>query len=132
VTVNFDDLKTVNVPLSGQYPTGVIDWGTTNAWYVSAPFAAYRSNSVSFNGAGPTSASFTFVVPRILASVDVYNGGGTSSVISIACAGQTTKQQRVDAQQRVTLPTGWTTTCATVTISSSNGWFSNFDNFVVR
>ena len=36
----------------------------------------------------------------------------------------------VNAGQLATLATGWTGTCPTVTVTSSNGWHTNFDNLV--
>jgi hypothetical protein len=48
----------------------------------------------------------------------------------LACSGNTTKSQSVAAKQKVTISTGWTNTCTAVTVGSSNGWDTNFDNFV--
>jgi hypothetical protein len=31
----------------------------------------------------------------------------------------------------VTISTGWTGTCTSVTIASTNGWDTNFDNLVI-
>jgi len=128
--VTFDDLTRPNRPISGQYPNGLIDWGT-NAWYLSGPFGAFNSNSVSFNGAGPTSQSLRFLVARRLASLDAYNGGNSASTVTLSCAGQTTKQQSVAARQRVSIQTGWSAVCSSVTVGSSNGWSTNFDNFSI-
>src|ERR1700704_4686199 len=61
--------------LNGQYPVGVIDWGSNSAWRVAGPWLKFTTNSVSFNGDGPTSGSFTFVNPARLVSVDAFNGG---------------------------------------------------------
>jgi len=52
--INFDGLSPVNRTLNGQYPSGVIDWGG-NAWYLSGPHGAFRTNSMGFNGSGRTS-----------------------------------------------------------------------------
>ena len=129
-TVTFDDLSGQNQPLSGQYPGGLIDWGT-NAWYHSGPWGAFATNSVGFNGAGPTSASFAFITPRRLVSARAYNGGGGTSTVSISCPGQPTATAAVAAGQVATIGTGWTGACSPVTISSTNGWDTNFDDFVV-
>jgi hypothetical protein len=131
MTVTFDDLSNPNRPLNGQYPNGVIDWGT-NVWYLSGPYGAFTTNSISFNGAGPTSASFRFLVPKTVTSVDVYNGGTTSSNVTVACAGQLSRQVSVAPNQKLTLSTNWTGNCTTVTISSSNGWNTNFKNLVIQ
>jgi hypothetical protein len=34
-------------------------------------------------------------------------------------------------EQVTTIQTGWTGTCTSVTISSSNGWYTNFDDLVL-
>src|SRR4051794_36269861 len=73
-TVTFDDAVDQDRVLNGQYPNGVIDWGT-NAWYLSAPWLQFTTKSIGFNGPGPRSGAFTFVVPRILLQIDAFNGG---------------------------------------------------------
>jgi hypothetical protein len=129
-TIIFNDLPNPNRVLNGQYPTGVINWGT-NAWYLSGPFGAFTTYSIGFNGGGPTSAPFTFVAPRRLLQIDAFNGGTTSSTVTLSCAGQTTRTATVGVNQLSTITTGWSGTCTTVTIGSSNGWDTNFDNLVI-
>lgn len=126
-TLNFDNLSNPNRPLSGQYPSNVADWGT-NQWYLSGPFGSFQSNSISFNGAGPTSAPVRFMSARRLVSIDAYNGGSATTTVTLSCAGLTSVQRTVNAHQVVTIQTGWTGTCSTLTIASSNGWDTNFDN----
>jgi hypothetical protein len=126
-TVTFNDLTQLNRVLTGEYPTGIVDWGT-NAWYLSAPWRQFTTNSIGFNGAGPTSASFRLVSPRRLVRVDAYNGGTTTSTITIACAGLPTVTTTVSANQLVTIATNWSGTCSSVTLGSTNGWNTNFDN----
>src|SRR6185503_18086529 len=41
-TVSFDGLSSPNRTLSGQYPSGVIDWGT-GQWYLSAPWRRFTT-----------------------------------------------------------------------------------------
>ncbi len=130
VTINFDNLSPVNRALSGQYPTGVANWGTTG-WFLSGPFGAFNTNSVSFNGAGATSQPVTLVSPKRLVQVDAFNGGNVASTVSAACAGQPTAQVSLAAGQRTTLLTNWTAICTTITFGSSNGWDVNFDNLVL-
>jgi hypothetical protein len=129
-TVSFNDLSNPNRALNGQYPTGLIDWGN-NVWYLSGPFGQFNSFSISFNGAGATSAPLNFITPRRLLQLDAYNGGPGSSTITLNCAGQPTKQVSVAQGQLMTIPTGWSGTCSTVSIGSSNGWDTNFDNLVI-
>jgi hypothetical protein len=129
-TVTFDDLSNPQRPLNGQYPTAVIDWGT-GQWWLSGPTGKFTTNSVSFNGPVLTTAAFNFVTPRQLVQLDVYNRGLTSTTISIACTGEVTKEETLAPGQVTTITTGWTGPCTTVTISSTNGWNTNFDNLVI-
>jgi hypothetical protein len=126
--VNFNDLSNPNRPLNGQYPTNVIDWGT-NAWYLSGPFGPFTTNSVGFNGSSFNSGTLTFVSPRRLVQVDAYNGGKTTTTVTLSCAGQPTVSVGLSPGQQLTIATGWTGQCSKVTITSSNGWATNFDNF---
>ena len=130
-TVTFDDLAPTNRPLNGQYPSGTIDWGSST-WYLSGPWGRFNTNSVSFNGSSATSATFTFVSPRQLLRVDAYNGGSTSSTVTLSCNGQPNVTTTLaPGGQIATIQTNWTAPCTSVTISSSNGWFTNFDNLVI-
>jgi len=106
----------------------VINWGT-NQWFHSGPWGALTSKSASFNGGGVTSKTFTFITARKLVSLKAYNGGGGSTTVTISCNGQT-KTQTVTAGQIATITTGFTATCTTVTLSSTNGWDTNFDDIV--
>jgi hypothetical protein len=129
-TVTFNSLSSPNRPLNGQHPFLTIDWGT-GGWWLSGPNAGFSGNSVSFNGPLPRSAAFDFVLPRRLIALDAYNDGTTPSTISVACPGLPTRQVSLPAHRRTTISTGWVDTCQTVTISSSNGWYTNFNNLVI-
>lgn len=126
-TVSFDDISAINQPLTGQYPANVIDWGT-DGWWVAGPWAQFATNSVSFNGEGVTSATLNFVSPRSLVQLEADNGGKGESSVSLSCDGQATVQATVPAGKVVTINTGWADTCTSVTVTSSNGWQTNFDN----
>jgi hypothetical protein len=128
-TLTFNDLTNPNRVLSGQYPNGVIDWGT-NGWYLSSPWRQFTTFSISFNGPARTSASFTFLGARRFVQMDAFNGGADASTILLNCAGQPTVQVALAANQLRTIQTGWTGPCTTVTVSNTNGWYTNFDNLV--
>jgi glucose/arabinose dehydrogenase/PKD repeat protein/endonuclease YncB( thermonuclease family) len=130
VTIDFNNLTPSDRALNGQYPTGIADWGT-NAWYLSGPFGLFNTNSVSFNGAGTTSQRVTLLAPKRLVQLDAFNGGTASSTVSVSCSGQTSAQVTLAANQRTTLLTNWTAPCASITLGSSNGWDTNFDNLIL-
>ncbi len=126
----FDDLPGENVPLSGQDVTGLVDWGPKR-WFLSGPWGNFPTKSVGFNGPGPTSAAFSFVAPRRLLGVEAYNGGAVISNVVLRCAGQTDIAVAVRAGETRSIGTDWTAGCVDVTIQSSNGWNTNFDNFLI-
>jgi len=109
----------------------VINWGT-NRWYLSGPLGAFTTNSVRFNGPGYMSKSITLVTPRRLVQLAAFNGGSASSTVSATCDGQHKVQITVASNQQATLVTNWSGTCTTVSIGSSNGWNTNFDNLVLE
>lgn len=129
--VGFDDLTSPDRVLNGQYPAGVIDWGT-NAWWLSSPWGQFRSNSISYNGSGPRSGTFKFLTPRQLVSLDAYNGDASPGTVTLSCAGQPTVTATIPMGSAATIRTGWTSACSSVTISTSNGWATNFDNLVIQ
>ena len=131
-TIRFNALPS-GQPLTGQYPNTVIDWGSNEHWFVSGPYGQFSSNSISFNGPDLSSANFQFISPHKLISLKAYNGGSVASTISISCPGLPTKQVSMTAGLVTTISTGWPTACAgSVTISSSNGWDTNFDQLVIQ
>jgi hypothetical protein len=126
-TAGFNDL-TAGRELEGVYPAGQIDWGT-DQWFISPPIGEFSTNSVSFTETA-TSANFNFVVPRRFVSVDASNAGTVASNVSISCTGLPTVNQTVAPATAMTINVLWTSGCNTVTMTSSNGWDTNFDNFV--
>ena len=130
-TINFDDAPGQNITLNGLYPTGIINWGN-NIWYLSSPWGLFTTKSVSFNGGGQTSGSFSFVNPKKVTQIKAYNGGSVASTVTIACTGNTTKSITAPVGQITTINTDWANACTTVTITSSNGWNTNFDDLVIE
>ena len=68
---------------------------------------------------------------RRLVRMDLYNGGASAATITISCTGQSTLTFSLAAAELRTQDTGWSGTCTAVTIASTNGWLTNFDNLVV-
>jgi hypothetical protein len=64
-------------------------------------------------------------------SLQAFNGGGEQATVTLSCAGQPTKTVTLAAWKVTSFESGWTGTCACVTVGSSNGWDTNFDNLVV-
>jgi hypothetical protein len=130
-TITFDDLANPNRPLNGQYPSGVADWGT-NVWFLSGAWGQFRTQSISFNGAGSTSANVTFLSARRLVRLDAFNGGTAPSTVALTCTGQPTVSVTLPAGAMQTISTGWAGACSVINFSSSNGWYTNFDNILIQ
>jgi hypothetical protein len=128
-TIDFNGLTPAQRSLNGQYPTGVVDWGT-NVWWLSSPWGQFTTNSISFNGSSLTSGAFSFLTPKRLISLKAFNGGTVASTITVSCSGNPTRTVPIAANQLVTIATGWTATCTTITVGSSNGWDTNLDDLV--
>jgi hypothetical protein len=132
-TITFDNAvdETVGEPLEGQFPHGLIDWGT-GTWYLSPPWQRLDNNSISFNGDGISSGSFTFLSPHQLVRIDAYNGYDQPATVTLSCSGQPDKQVQLNADEVRTIDTGWSAPCSQVSIVTSNGWGTNFENLVIQ
>jgi hypothetical protein len=130
IRVTFDDMSGQNRPLNGQYPSGVIDWGS-GAWYLSGPWGAFSTKSLSFANNSISNATLQFVAPRRLVSLRAYNGRNTAATVTLSCAGQPTTQTTIPARGVVTIATNWTGTCTNVTIATTNTWWTNFDDLML-
>ena len=101
--------------------------GESNAWWRSGPWGQFTTNSISFTSS-LVSASFRFITPRRLVRVNAFNGGTTTSTVTLSCAGNPSKTTSVAPNQLMTIATAWSATCSVVTVGSSNGWDTNFDD----
>ncbi|MEX1254773.1 MAG: DUF4082 domain-containing protein [Dehalococcoidia bacterium] len=126
-TITFDDLTLAPRPLDGVYPAAVADWGT-GGWYLAGIYGEFDSNSVGFNGFGLTDGTISFTTPARVISIEAYNGGTSASTITISCAGNPGVATMLDPDELETIFTDWTVVCDAVTIESTNGWDTNFDN----
>jgi hypothetical protein len=118
--------------LNGQYPTGLIDWGSGGAWWLSAPWGLFTTNSLSFSSDAITSASFSFVTPHRLVRLDAYNGGPMPTTVTLACGSEPTVTSTLSPNQLASIITNWTGNCTTVAVTSTNNWSTNFDNLVIQ
>ena len=129
VAITFDDLPGQDRYLDGEYPAGVVDWGT-GTWRLVGAQGQVTSKGITLGERSSRAGGFRFVVPRRLVSLRAYARIGGSSTVSLSCAGQPTTTATVPAGQTVTIATGWTGTCSTVTIDLSDGWRTHLDDLV--
>lgn len=126
--ITFDGLR-ANHPLNGQYPAGIIDWGT-NIWGINRPTGLFKTANLEYNN-NVKSASFKFVTSGRVVSIDALNQGGKAATVTISCPGQTNKVTTINSNQKVTIVTGWADNCSPVTIADTNGYNTTFDNLTI-
>ncbi len=133
LTVTFDEPghPADDSVLTGQYPTGALDWGTTAYFLHSAPWQLFTTNSMTFRSGSVTSGTFTVMSGRYLSQLRAYNGGSGSTTVTISCPGQTTKTVSIASGTIQTIATNWTGCTGLVTLSNTNAWATNFDDFVL-
>jgi glucose/arabinose dehydrogenase len=125
--VTFDDRTGQDQPLDGQYPPGLIDWAT-GAWYHAGPSGALTTKSARFRYQWQTNLALTLLVPRKLVSIQAHNAGTTDATVTVSCGSLPARQLVLGVGQRGTLETGWTQPCTRITLRSTNGWSTFFDN----
>jgi hypothetical protein len=131
--VTFNDKAGSNQKLVGQYPASLIDWGTsaTGDWYHSGPYAGFPTKSASLRN-GETQGTFSYVGgDRILVSLQLTTGWQASTV-TLSCPGNPDVVVSLAPDEYRTVPTGWTVPCSSVTIASTNGWGTNYDNLLLN
>jgi hypothetical protein len=114
-------------------------WGIqfgTSAWYYSGPYGGFSTNNIGFRNNTITSGTLTLPSGRRLISIRATNPAGSgnpgASNVTISCSGQPTLNQTIALNTTVTLSTNWTAPCQAVTITSSNNWYTNFDDLVYQ
>ena len=126
--ISFDDPHlAARTVLTGQYPTGVIDWGD-GAWRINVPEGAFGTFNLSLVDPKATTAEFRFCWPRIFAGVDVYNGGASDAIVTIRSPRLREVSVTVKPGQVQRLRTGWQDVSSSVIFELRNGEGLRFDN----
>ena len=126
--VNFDNPHVgARVPLRGQYPSGVIDWGEDN-WMVFPPHNLMSSFSLGTASTDATSAELHFPAPRTLLRLDVYNHSDKEVVLTLRAPEmrEVVFHLKPGALQRIR--TDWRIRASKVAFESSGLGSLRFDN----
>jgi hypothetical protein len=124
--LRLDEIKTDGV-LTGQYPTGLIDWGRSE-WRVGSGGSTVPSSGLSPAG---ESGSFTFVEPHYLVSVQAHNFGDQTAHLTLWCDSRDAKGVSLSAGQVGTIETNWTRACSTVTLELNDAPQTTLGNVVI-
>jgi len=126
--VDFDNPHVgADVALNGQYPTGVIDWGT-NAWKVCAPAGRMSTFSLCTADARATKARFSFYYPRMLTRLDVYNPLDRDVTLKIRAPEMRERTFTLKAGQLQRIGTDWVNQVSEVSLEAEGLTALRFDN----
>ena len=106
--------------LNGPYPTGVIDWGK-EMWRVGVPVGRLSKFNLGVADATAERATFSFVSPRVLAGITVFNDGPTDRVLKIASPPNEAVTITVPAGGLQRARTGWHAGTSRISFEAMNG-----------
>lgn len=126
--VTFDDPHVAaGTLLKGEYPSGVIDWGT-DEWRINVPEGGFGTFNLALADSKATMAEFHFYWPRIFAGVDVYNGGVSDATVTVHSPEIREISFTIRPGQLQRLRTGWRDVSTSVVFELKNGEGLRFDN----
>jgi hypothetical protein len=126
--VTFDDPHlAAGTPLVGQYPSGVVDWGSGD-WQIGTPLGKFGTFTLALADEHATGAQFKFYAPRIFAGVDVYNDGATDATVTVRSPETREQSFTIKAKELRRIRTGWRDPSTSVQFEFANGAGLRFDN----
>ena len=130
--ITFDDPHLpAGTVLNGEYPSGVIDWGT-DAWRINVPEGGFGTFNLALTDAKAKTAEFRFYWPRIFVGVDVYNGGPSDATVTIHSPEIREISFTIKPGQLQRLRTGWRDPSSSVIFEFKNGEGLRFDNLAYQ
>jgi hypothetical protein len=126
--VTFDDPHlAAETKLTGQYPTGAIDWGNA-VWKIAAPSGKFGTFNLALADQKADRAAFRFYEPRVFAGIDVYNAGPAEATVTIRSPEIRELSFTVKAGDLRRIETGWRDSSSSVIFDFKNGEGLHFDN----
>jgi hypothetical protein len=126
--ITFDDPHLpAGTLLSGQYPSGVIDWGQ-GEWRIATPYGKFGTFTLALADPQAQHGQFRFYSPRVFAGVDVYNGGDADATILIRSPKLHEISFTIKPKELRRLRTEWRDPSSQVLFDITNGQSLRFDN----
>jgi hypothetical protein len=126
--ITFDDPHVAaGTKLVGQYPSGVVDWGS-GAWEIAAPGGKFGTFGLKLADAAAVRSEFRFYAPRVFAGIDVYNGGERDATVTVQSAETREVSVTIKPGELRRLRTGWVDASSSVMFTLGNGEGLRFDN----
>jgi hypothetical protein len=126
--ITFDDPHLpAGTLLSGQYPSGVIDWGE-DEWQIGTPYGKFGTFTLALADPEAQHAQFHFYTPHIFEGLDVYNGGDADATVLIRSPEIREISFTIKPKELRRLRTEWRDTSSQVFFDITNGQTLRFDN----
>jgi hypothetical protein len=126
--ITFDDPHLpAGTPLNGQYPSGVVDWGTGD-WQIGTPLGKFGTFTLGLTDVKAQQAQFGFFAPTIFVGLDVYNDGDKDASITFRSPEIREITFTIKPKELRRLRTGWHDPSSRVSIAVANGEGLRFDN----
>ncbi len=126
--ITFDDPHLpAGTRLIGQYPSGVIDWGS-GEWEIGIPFGKFATFTLLLSDPKAKRGEFQFYAPRIFEGVDVYNGGDSDATLAVTSDELPMVSRTIKPNQLIRFRTGWHDPSSRVIFDVTGGHALRFDN----
>lgn len=126
--ITFDDPHLpAGTPLLGQYPSGVIDWGT-GQWVIGVPSGKFGTFNLVLGDQESDHEEFSFYAPRIFAGIDIYNGGKEDSTLTIHSPETQQVSFTIKPGELRRVHTGWRDPSSKIGFEMIHGEGLRFDN----
>lgn len=122
--VTFDAFPGQDETFNG--PHGPIHFGL-DRWYIASPWGGFDTKSISFNGGGLTQASLSIFGQRRVLGLDAFTWD-SGATLTLSCIDLPTLTFPLAAGQVTHVVPSWQSPCTVFTVTTSNGWDTNFDN----
>ncbi|MFY0576483.1 DUF4082 domain-containing protein [Cystobacter fuscus] len=122
--VTFDTFDGENEVITGIH--GPFDF-VSNEWYIAPPWGGFTTKSISFNGGGVNQGELYIYGERTVVGLDAFTWDA-GATLTLSCFNQPTRTFTLTPGEVTHVVTNWQGTCSSVTLATSNGWDTNFDN----
>lgn len=116
-----------DLPLSGQYPSGVVDWGE-HQWKVCPPLGRMSTFSLCADDPKAAEAQFQFAFPRVMMRADVYNPTDHEVVLTLRAPEMREVTFHLKPGQLTRVRTGWRDRASKVSFEADRLSDLRFDN----
>ena len=126
--ITFDDPHlSAGTLLSGQYPSGVIDWGD-GEWQIGTPYGKFGTFTLALADPKARHAEFRFYMPSVFEGLDAYNGADVAATILIRSPEIREMSFTIKPKELRRIRTQWRDASSRISFDITDGEALRFDN----